>query len=147
MSTRTAGQKIDDAIAEVLAGRPGAVTLLDRLCEDRGRSPLIRLTCKGQGRTKRRHDTGSALRFIRHGEGWTLRSSKDSAAMVSAGLGVEKFTVWVPCEDESCSTAMRRADWGAAKPLLDALVTWDKRRTELAAQGILDPGPIRAAWH
>lgn len=127
-----------------LAAESGVPDLLDRLCGDTGRSPLIRLTCKGRERRTQRHDTGAALRFKRTGDGWTLTGGRDSVA----GPGVDTdghVTVTVQCAE--CSTATLRAGREALGPMLTALVTWEKRRAELAVQGITDPGTVRVAWH
>lgn len=127
-----------------LAAEPGVQDLLDRLCGDTGRSPLIRLTCKGRERRTQRHDTGGTVRFKRAGGSWTLAAGRDSLAV--PGVDTDgHVTVSVRCD--RCSTPWLRAGREALGPMLTALVTWEKRRAELAVQGITDPGTVRVAWY
>ncbi|WP_010534668.1 hypothetical protein [Brachybacterium squillarum] len=127
-----------------LAAEPGVPDLLDRLCGDTGRSPLVRLTCKGRERRTQRHDTGGTVRFKRTGDGWTLAGGRDSVAM--PGVDSDgRVTVQVQCT--VCGTPKLRAGREALEPILGTLVAWERRRDELAAQGITDPGTVRVAWH
>lgn len=126
-----------------LAAEPGVPDLLDRLCGDTGRSPLIRLTCKGSERRTQRHDTGATVRFKRTQEGWTLVAGRGSAAMPGAGTE-SSVTVSVLCT--RCNVQRLRGT-DALRPMLTELTVWVKRRDELAVQGITDPGTVRVAWH
>lgn len=128
-------------IADNLAEQPGVLDLLERVCGETGRSPLIRLTCTGRGRSNRPHETGSAVRFKRHGDGWTVAAGRDSAAMIGADTD-EKLTIHVRCEQ--CGTSTLRADRKALEPLLTALVDWQRRKRGAEAR---DAGLARAAWH
>lgn len=136
--------RMQQMMAAALASEAGVSALLDRLCGETGRSPLIRLTCKGRERRTRRHDTGGTVRFKRTSDGWTLAGGRDSVAM--PGVDSDgRVTVRVQCAE--CGAATLRAGRGALGPMLESLVTWEKRRAELATQGITDPGRVRVAWH
>lgn len=127
-----------------LAAETGVPDRLDRLFGDTGRSPLVRLTCKGRERRTHRHDTGGTVRFKRTSDGWTLTGGRDSVAM--PGVDSDgRVTVQVQCVE--CGAATLRAGRGALGPMLEALVAWDRRRAELAELGIADAGTVHVAWH
>lgn len=131
-------------MAAAVAAEAGVAGQLDRLFGDTGRSPLVRLTCKGRERRTRRHDTGGTVRFKRTSDGWTLAAGRDSVAM--PGVDSDgRVTVYVQCVE--CGAARLRAGRGALGLLLEALVAWDRRRAELVAQGITEAGTVQVAWH
>lgn len=111
-----------------LAADPRVVEVLDGLCGDTGRSPLIRLTCKGSDRRTQRHDTGATVRFKRAQDGWTLVAGRGSAAMPGAGTD-GSVTVSVLCT--RCNVQRLRGT-DALRPMLTELTAWVKRRDELA---------------
>jgi|SRR5690625_3335611 len=135
---------MQQAMTAALAAEPGVADLLDRLHGDTGRSPLIRLTCKGRERRTQRHETEGTVRFKRTGDGWTLTAGRDSMARPSVDAD-GRIGVTVQCV--RCSTSWPRAGRSAVGLLVEALVMREKRRAELAAQGITDPGPVRVDWH
>lgn len=126
-----------------LAADPRVLDVLDGLCGGEGRSPLIRLTCKGSDRRTQRHDTGATVRFKRTQDGWTLTGGRDSVA--GPGVGTDgSVTVSVLCT--RCNEQRLRGT-DALRPMLTGLAAWVKRRDELAAQGITDAGTVRVAWY